>query len=303
MDEDDRRSRLESVLGELDWHHGQRKAALVNRLASDEPLRHVVALHLVDGIYFSPRDVLAALPERAWHPAADEPGMAADLSEATDQGGAVAGTAAAGRPLTETAAQVADRIRVQLAAATHAADRLGEIPERMKQTADRARDQVISIRTRAAGPESTESAQVMETDGAPTPSPVRRLIPVALSAVIEGLGQAYNRQPAKAAIYFVAGASLSTASGLNTWLVRGLLRDERVRIGPERVRPFVLGLWSVAYLANLWDAWSDAGELERSSRFGVAAGLPRTWSSLDARRTDTLISPTDATEELPAIDV
>ena len=32
-------------------------------------------------------------------------------------------------------------------------------------------------------------------------------------------------------------------------------------------------------------------------------GFSRTWSSLNARRTDTLVSPTDATQELPAIDL
>ena len=43
-----------------------------------------------------------------------------------------------------------------------------------------------------------------------------RLVPVALSAVLEGLGQAYNRQRVKAAGLAVAGLGLSTASGLKS---------------------------------------------------------------------------------------
>ena len=84
------------------------------------------------------------------------------------------------------------------------------------------------------------------------------VVPLALSAVLEGLGQAYNRQPAKALAFSAAGLGLSTASGLNTWLVRNVLGLKRTRIGPERVNPGLLALWTVCYVLNLLDAWRGA---------------------------------------------
>ena len=89
---------------------------------------------------------------------------------------------------------------------------------------------------------------------------VRRSAPVAvgLSALAEGLGQAYNGQPAKAAGLLAAGLGLSTASGLNTWLVRNVFRLKGTRIGPDRVNPALLALWAAGYVLNLADAWATA---------------------------------------------
>src|SRR5215203_1094821 len=87
-----------------------------------------------------------------------------------------------------------------------------------------------------------------------------RLIPVALSALMEGLGQAYNRQPAKATGLVVAGLGLSTASGLNTWLIRKVPGAQHLTIGTERMRPWLLAAWAATYALNLWDAWSGASE-------------------------------------------
>ncbi len=97
---------------------------------------------------------------------------------------------------------------------------------------------------------------------APTP---RRLVPVALSALLEGLGQAYNRQPAKAAVLVVAGLGLSTASGLNTWLMRRVFGARGVTIGTEQIRPWLLAAWAATYAFSLWDAWAGApkGEAAR----------------------------------------
>lgn len=81
---------------------------------------------------------------------------------------------------------------------------------------------------------------------------------MALPALAEGLGQAYNRQPAKAAGRLVLGLGLSTASGLNTWLVRRLFRARNAAIGSERIRPPLLALWAATYAFNLWDAWAGA---------------------------------------------
>jgi hypothetical protein len=83
----------------------------------------------------------------------------------------------------------------------------------------------------------------------------RRLVPVALSALLEGLGQAYNRQPVKAAVFVVAGLGLSTASGLNTWLVRKIPGAEQVTVGTEKIRPWLLAGWAATYTFGLWDAW------------------------------------------------
>ncbi len=81
------------------------------------------------------------------------------------------------------------------------------------------------------------------------------LYSVGLSALMEGFGQAYNRQPAKAAAFFVTGLTLSTASGLNTWIVRNMLGLKETRIGPERIQPELLALWAGNYALNLADAW------------------------------------------------
>jgi hypothetical protein len=98
-----------------------------------------------------------------------------------------------------------------------------------------------------------------------TPLP-QRLVPVALSALVEGLGQAYNRQPVKAAGLVVAGLGLSTASGLNTWLIRRVFGAKSVTIGSERIRPWLLAGWAATYAFGLWDAW--AGSVEREAHGG-----------------------------------
>ena len=83
-------------------------------------------------------------------------------------------------------------------------------------------------------------------------------VAVGLSALVEGLRQAYNRQPVKAAVFSVLGLLLSTVSGLNTWLVRNVLGLKKARIGPEKVRPRLLVLWAATYGLNLTDAWQSA---------------------------------------------
>jgi hypothetical protein len=84
----------------------------------------------------------------------------------------------------------------------------------------------------------------------------QRLVSVALSALLEGLGQAYNRQPAKATGLVIAGLGLSTASGLNTWLIRKIPAAKHVTIGTERIRPWLLAAWAATYTVSLWDAWT-----------------------------------------------
>lgn len=79
-----------------------------------------------------------------------------------------------------------------------------------------------------------------------------------LSSLLEGFGQAYNRQPLKAAAFGATGLTLSTASGLNTWIARNVLRRRGTQIGPERVHPVLLALWAATYGVNLLDAWRTA---------------------------------------------
>lgn len=89
------------------------------------------------------------------------------------------------------------------------------------------------------------------------------LVAVGLSWLLEGFGQAYNGQPAKAVAFLVTGITLSTASGLNTWLAQNLLGLKGTRIGPDRVRPGLLGLWVATFVLSFCDAWMTARRMKR----------------------------------------
>jgi hypothetical protein len=77
----------------------------------------------------------------------------------------------------------------------------------------------------------------------------------------------YFIQLVKAAGLAVAGLGLSTASGLNTWLIRKVPGAKHVTIGTERIRPWLLAAWAATYTLSLWDAWTGASkpEAERGS--------------------------------------
>jgi hypothetical protein len=60
----------------------------------------------------------------------------------------------------------------------------------------------------------------------------------------------------------VAGLGLSTASGLNTWLIRRVFHAKGLTIGTERIGPWLLAAWVVTYAFSLWDAWAGAQEPE-----------------------------------------
>ena len=60
----------------------------------------------------------------------------------------------------------------------------------------------------------------------------------------------------------VAGLGLSTASGLNTWLVHKVPGAWHVTIGTERIRPWLLAAWAATYTLSLWDAWTGASRPE-----------------------------------------
>ena len=209
-------------------------------------------------------------------------------TQAAGQGAQVVGQAAA---------KVAEQTRERAGAAVQGVSGIGELPDRLRQTAAQARDQVLSVRT----------------SGAETPAPLpgvpagsaseatRPAVAVALSALVEGLGQAYNRQPGKAAVLAVIGLALSTLSGLNTWLARRALRDPDVRICPERVQPALLGLWGITYAVNLWDAWSQARRAAVDPAVGAAV-TPPSWGDLDpAQGTASATTAAAATDEYPTV--
>jgi hypothetical protein len=64
--EDIFRARLETALRQLDWREGIGKTALIEHLAADPPAQQAMRHALVDGVYFSPADVLNSLPPGAW---------------------------------------------------------------------------------------------------------------------------------------------------------------------------------------------------------------------------------------------
>jgi hypothetical protein len=69
-------------------------------------------------------------------------------------------------------------------------------------------------------------------------------------------------QPVKAAGLAIASLGLSTASGLNTWLMRRVFGVKGVTIGTQRIRPWLLAAWAVTYAFSLWDAWARAPKTE-----------------------------------------
>ena len=323
MDDRSASPSLGERLRELDWSRGLTPTALVDRLPSDDPLRRVVGRHLPDATYFSPQDVLSALPQHAWAEAeatgwhdAGFPdaasGSAAPPSptpEQTADPSAVVGEAAptdagttgrvdqarrrvgqATQAATATAARVAAQAKERAGATSGAA--IADLPDKVRLTAVQARDQVLNVRIRAADPPPASSS-------AP---PVRRATPVALSAVIEGLGQAYNRQPVKSLAFGVLGLTLSIVSGLNTWLARRILRSRDITVGSRQVRPLLIGLWAATYAASLWDAWRNARAdgVGTASPGAVATGS--TWSALDpAGSTPSPKAASAATDEYPTV--
>lgn len=187
--------------------------------------------------------------------------------------------------VTQTAAKVAERA----GAAAHNAAGLTVVPDRVRQTATSARDQVLSVRTR-----SVEGAT---PDLSATTSAARPTGWSVLPVRVEGLGQAFDRRPFKVAIFAGLGLGLSVASGLDTWLARRVFRMEHATIGPGRVRPFLLGLWAATLIANVWDTWA-----------GPRDGTPKTASiATDGRSASDPIgakfgtAATDETDEFPTV--
>lgn len=245
---------LAGRLGALEWERGLTSAEIARGLSDRDDLARLVGQRLPEGPYFSPRDVLNALDL-----------LPADAWSSGTAGGEGGGSAAA---------RVADGSAATAAGVPVSAE------ERSGETASGSGVAAAGAASVPAGPDA----------GATGLASWRRAVPVALSALQEGLGQAYNRQPGKAVAFGATGLTLSTVSGLNTWLARRLLRSDRVRVGPERVRPVLLGLFAVTYLASLWDAWANAA---RRAESGGSSASANGWGMLRPARAGSAAAETD----------
>lgn len=316
-------------LGGLDWSRGLTKAALMERLPPDDPVTRLVARHLDEGPYFSPRDVLGALPPAARAeaealPPIDDRGRAGDAS-----GSAPAGDRAdaSGRPAdasppaggawsespadppaptgddpgapaappqravgrvsegTAAVATAASRARGWVATAQGAAGG-APLPDRFRQTAAQARDQVLSIRTRAS-------------DAPPLPPESREPAPrsawATLSATLDRWDRAVSGRPGSAMSFGTLGLTLGLLVGLGPLLRR---RGRRGSAGADlaRVRPWFLAAGGAAVAANLWGVWRAA------SATGETTVDAPGWSGLDpAGPSPSATSASAVTDEYPTV--
>jgi len=313
------RAALAARLGRLDWTRGLTVPELGQRLADQPGLQRLVADHLPAGLYFSPRDVLNALdllPADAWRSGSTvaatppEPTPALPATAVPNESGSATAGGSTAAQARQAVAQAAHGVGSAAARAAERARGLSSsvappaLPRKVVETAAQARDQVLSIRTRGAEaeplpePPGTAATAAADPSRSTAASVDRRWVAVALSAVQEGVGQAYNRRWGKAAAFVAAGIGLSTASGLNRWLARRLFGADRPRLGPARIRPFLLGLFAATYLASLWDAWSDARPALPSQP--PASRSPASWEDL-APPAERSPSDAGATDEYPIV--
>ncbi len=189
---------------------------------------------------------------------------------------------------------MAEQARERAGTVAQGTPSVSALTDRVKQTASQARDQVLSVTTKADAAPSPQSAAAAD--------PKRRAVAVGLSAVAEGFGQAYNRQPAKALPFFVVGITLSTVSGLNTWIARHVFRARNATLGTDQVRPALVGLWAATFGLNLWDAWKNArgGGSQADHAASAGSNPPATWADLDPARS-AAPSPSTATDEYPTV--
>lgn len=234
------RELLRGYLDEIDWSDGATKDRLLLHLAGrDETLRTMINQYVVDGLYQTPDDILNVIPAQAWQDAQGDQWRGAPSSYADDA------------PDTFRESPVGQ--------AAGDASRAGESSPTMSGFGPAAE---ATAEIAAEAVEASKSAALEAwsdiANGFTGEMTSRRIVPVALSAMTEGFGQAYNRQPVKAAALLAAGLGLSTASGLNTWLARRVFGAKGVTIGSDRIRPGLLALWAACYAYNLWDAWAGA---------------------------------------------
>jgi hypothetical protein len=84
-------------------------------------------------------------------------------------------------------------------------------------------------------------------------NPHRKVVALILSSVFLGLGQFYNRQPLKGALFLVVGVVLS-------WLVVRTIPTDPTALAHVGAAPFALLLVLLAiWLWSLVDAWREGG--------------------------------------------
>ncbi|MDQ3044960.1 MAG: hypothetical protein M3R06_07410 [Chloroflexota bacterium] len=289
LDEGMMRQLLDDYLAELNWAGGVDKNALVAAVKDDEALRNVIGQYVAQGTYADADAVLAVIPEQAWQ---DAQGDRWQGGTSTDMAGMETGFTASAANHTSV-----------VGGTPRGAAALGE---RARQVASQSRDQVLSITSKAA--ETTKPwidrvAKPGQTHG--ETSRVRDpRVAVALSAITGGLGQFYNRQPAKGAAFVVTGSALSVFSGLDTWLIRRVRPKTKARIGPNRITKRLFGLWAATFVCNLWDAWTSAKRSAITADQGRRQNRPvETWDELKPEgpvgsRTGTAAA-TQETDEFP----
>jgi hypothetical protein len=249
------RELLQGYLGELDWTAGTTKDDLVAHLAErDEALRTMVNQYVAEGAYQNLDDVMNVIPAQAWQNvqgdtwrgpegqfAEDIPSHFAEGAVGQEDGAVYH----AGGPPPSTPGFGRSTVEAGVDGRTRADTGTGQAAAVMTARAPWDGS--------AISPGTLDAARARVSTLEP-----QRLVPVALSAGMEGLGQAYNGQPGKAAVMVVAGLSLSTASGLNTWLARNVFGAKDMTIGSERIRPLLLAAWAGTYAFSLWDAYAGA---------------------------------------------
>ncbi len=237
-------------------------------------------------------------------------GISQSASALPNQARQVVGDVAAKVPLDDVRSQATEGIGRAKEVVTSLAQGAGEVADRAKQAGAQGLDQVLSITTKvgerirpARGEQSTTDLPARETG-----TLRQTAVPVALSSLMEGLGQAYNRQPIKASGFLVAGLSLSTLSGLNTWLARRIFRAKGTRLGPDRIRPLLLGLWALTFVLNLWDAWTTARSRRsvtqpaRSVQTAATGAMsPQTWDDVALAGPAPGTTATQTTDEFPTL--
>lgn len=277
MDARDMRGWLDDHLGQLDWNNGVTKTDLVLSVEDDEALRNIIGQYVAEGHYQTKEDVLTVIPEQAWQAAQGDTwrgGETYDIDEMNSgfmessvvqdppdaaSGSEQSASAAAERSRTEGARQ---RIASTASGATAAArSRSDDARHRIGSTASGATasarsrfDQAPDLAHRATDQARSLAANPRGTLDSLSP----QMIAVGLSALNEGLGQAYNGQYTKAGRFAVIGTLLSSLTGIHTWTLRDIL-GLNVRFG-RKPRPFFILLWLASYGYNLWDAWTNAPE-------------------------------------------
>lgn len=313
MDQRNVRATLETQLGRWDWSLGLAKREILDRLASDDPLRGAVEQSLTEGTYFSAQDVLNTLPDdhlaglaADWRgrdnghqnlsergsidpqelPAEGESGAAAQMRHVARLVGEKA--QAAGQTATRVVGQAIDSVGVVASGtAAQGGAALQAMPDRMKQTASQAGDQVVSIRTRDQGSAPEGAAAGGARD--------------AVSIAVGGMSDAYRRQPAKSVMIAMATLTIGAATGSIGWLARNVLKDDDLAVRADRLGPLLIGFWSAIFTLNLVDAWRHAQQAiaptgERS------ATAPSTWSGLGSSNAAASSSRATApTDEFPTV--